>query len=258
MKIYRKYFSMHLKSAMQYKTSFFAAFFGQFFASLTSIFAIYFMFNRFKSVEGFTIIECFMCFSVINLGFSLTEAFARGFDIFPWIIGDGRFDRALVRPRNLVFQIISIEMDFTRLGKLVQALIVLIIAIPLSDITWTASKVLTLLFMILCSAIVYFGIFIVYATVSFFTIEGIEFMNIFTYGSKEFGQYPYSIYGKGVLTFLTFVFPLALVQYYPFLYLSGRVDNISYMFLPLLSLLFLIPCIFFWRFGVSRYKSIGS
>ena len=51
------------------------------------------------------------------------------------------------------------------------------------------------------------------AGISFFTIEGLEFMNIFTDGSREFGKYPLSVYGKGVLKFMTYVIPFALVQY---------------------------------------------
>ncbi len=89
-------------------------------------------------------------------------------------------------------------------------------------------------------------------------MEGLEFMNIFTDGGREFGTYPYSIYGKGVLKFVTYVIPLALFQYYPFLYLTGRSDRLLYMFLPLISMLFIIPCLIFWRFGVRHYKSTGS
>ena len=35
-------------------------------------------------------------------------------------------------------------------------------------------------------------------------------MNIFTYGAREFGKYPFSVYGSGILKVLTFVIPLAL------------------------------------------------
>jgi ABC-2 type transport system permease protein len=83
-------------------------------------------------------------------------------------------------------------------------------------------------------------------------------MNIFTYGARQFGRYPFSVYGNGVLKFLTFVIPLALFQYYPLLYLLDREQNTLFMFLPVIALLFLIPCYAFFRFGLSRYKSIGS
>ena len=83
-------------------------------------------------------------------------------------------------------------------------------------------------------------------------------MNILTDGGREFGTYPYSIYGDGILKFLTYIIPLALFQYYPLLYLLDREQSPLYMLAPLLGLLFLIPSYAFFRFGLHRYKSTGS
>ena len=83
-------------------------------------------------------------------------------------------------------------------------------------------------------------------------------MNVLTDGGREFGSYPYSIYGDGILKFLTYVVPLALFHYYPLLYLLGVKKSILYMLAPLFSLLFLVPAYAFWRYGLHRYKSTGS
>jgi ABC-2 type transport system permease protein len=83
-------------------------------------------------------------------------------------------------------------------------------------------------------------------------------MNILTYGGREFGRYPYAVYGKGVLKFLTYIIPLALVQYYPLLYLLDREQSAFFMFAPLIGLLFLLPSYAFFRIGLRRYKSTGS
>ena len=105
---------------------------------------------------------------------------------------------------------------------------------------------------------VFSGLFILYAALSFFTIEGLEFMNIFTDGSREFGRYPLSVYGEGILKFYTYIIPIALFQYYPFLYLIGRSDDFRLSLLPLLGFLFVIPCYAFFRFGLRHYQSTGS
>ena len=112
--------------------------------------------------------------------------------------------------------------------------------------------------LVLIPDMVFFGLFLVYAAFTFFTVEGLEFMNVLTDGGREFGAYPYSIYGDGVLKFLTYAVPLALFQYYPLLYLFDMKKDIFYMFMPVLGLLFLVPCHLFFRFGLSRYKSTGS
>ncbi len=102
------------------------------------------------------------------------------------------------------------------------------------------------------------GLFLIYAAICFFTLEGLEFMNILTDGAREYGKYPISIYGKRVLQFCTFVIPYALIQYYPICYILEKNSSWWYPFLPLLSAMFLIPCLCLWKFGVYHYKSTGS
>ena len=249
---------MHLKSQMQYKTSFFFTTLGQFLVSFSAFLGITFLFARFDSVGGFAYEEVLICFAVMLMAFSLSELIGRGFDRFPMLLGNGGFDRALVRPRNVVFQVLASQIDFSRLGRFTQAVVVFVFALPRSGIDWTWDKILTLCLMIICGSLLFFGLFVVYAAFSFFTIEGLEFMNVLTDGGREHGRLPFSVYGDGVLKFLTYVVPLALVQYYPLLYLTGREESILYAFTPVLALLFLLPCWGFFRFGMSRYKSTGS
>ena len=225
MKLYFKYLSMLLKSQLQFKASFIMTAIGQFIVSFSTFLGVYFMFSRFHSVESFSLQEVMICFSVVLLSFPLTECFVRGFDLFPKLIKTGDLDRILVRPRGVVFQVLTSTMEFTRFGRFFQAVLVLCYAIPASGVCWTWDKVVTLLNMFLGGTAVFAGLFVLYAGFSFFTIDGLEFMNIFTDGSREFGKYPLSIYGKGVLRLLTYVIPIALFQYYPFLYLIGRTQN---------------------------------
>ena len=258
MKLYFKYVSILFKSRMQYKASFFMTALGQFLVSFTAFLGIYFMLSRFHSVNGFEFSEILICFSVMLMSFSITECFVRGFDVFPRLIKSGDLDRILIRPRNVIFQVLTSNIDFSRIGRLSQAILMLCIAIPTSGITWTYDKIITVIIMIIGGIAVFSGLFILYAGISFFTIEGLEFMNIFTDGSREFGKYPMSIYGEGILKFFTYIIPIALFQYYPFLYLIGRTTNKWMMILPLLGFAFIIPCYGFFKFGLSKYKSTGS
>lgn len=257
-RLYWGYVSILLKSRMQYKLSFFLTALGQFLVSFTAFLGIYFMFNRFHTVEGYTFSETLICFSVVLTAFSFTECFVRGFDIFPQLIRSGQLDILLTRPRSVIFQVLTSNIEFTRIGRLLQAIIMLAYAIPTCGVVWTWDRILTLILMIVGGIAVFSALFILYAGLSFFTIEGLEFMNIFTDGSREFGRYPLSFYGEGVLKFLTYIVPIALFQYYPFLYLVGRTDDVGYMFLPLAGCIFLLPCYAFFRFGLKKYQSTGS
>lgn len=258
MKLYCKYIAMLLKCQMQYKASFAMMTIGQFLVSFTTFIGVSFMFSRFHSVSGFSFSEVLLCFSVTLMAFSIAECFVRGFDVFPRLIKSGELDRLLVRPRGVIFQVLTSNVEFSRVGRLLQAVLMLAYAIPTSGVLWTADKVAGLVLMILGGVATFSALFVLYAGISFFTIEGLEFMNILTDGSREFGKYPFSIYGEGVLRFLTFVVPIALFQYYPLLYLIGRSDRVWLILLPLAGLIFMIPCYAFFRFGLRRYQSTGS
>lgn len=258
MRLYFKYIGMQLKCQMEYKTSFLMTAIGQFIISFTAFLGVYFMFSRFHSVNGFEFSEVLICFSVVLMAFAIAECFVRGFDVFPRLIRSGDLDRILVRPRNEVFQVLTSNIEFSRMGRLLQAILMLAYAIPTSKVTWTFDKVTALVLMVVGGVAVFSALFVLYAGISFFTIEGLEFMNIFTDGSRTFGMYPLSIYGEPVLKFLTYIIPIALFQYYPFLYLIGRSENIALIFLPLLGFVFMIPCYGFFRFGLRKYKSTGS
>ena len=258
MRLYMKYFAINLNSQMQYSATFILNVFGRIVIAFATVAGVWFMFLRFNEVDGFTLSQVLLCTAVTLMSFSMTEVFARGFDIFPRLLGNGQFDRFLVRPQNIIFQVLASQMEFARLGILVQAIAVFCYAIPNSGVIWSWDKILVLVLMIMCGAVVFFGLYVIYAAFAFFTVEGLEFMNILTHGGREFGRYPYSIYGKGILRFLTYVVPLALFQYYPLLYLLDREQSLFYIFIPLLGLLFLLPSYAFFRIGLRRYKSTGS
>ena len=127
-----------------------------------------------------------------------------------------------------------------------------------SNVSWDFSKICTIIFMLIGGTAVFSALFLIYAALCFFTLDGLEFMNVFTDGAKEFGKYPIGIYGNKILLFTTFVIPYALIQYYPLLYVLGKHSDKAYMLLPLAACWFFIPALLFWKFGVRHYQSSGS
>lgn len=258
MRLYRHYLSVILKSKMEYKASFFMYSIGIFLSSFSVFVGIFFMFQRFTNVKGFVYSEVLLCYGIFLMGYTLSEMFARGFDSFSGLVRKGEFDRILLRPRNIVFQVLVSRFEYGRFGRLLQAAVMLAYGINKSEIRWTGMKVLTVFLMIFGGMCLFSAIFMLCASFSFFTLEGLEFINVFTNGAVEYGKYPFGVYGKRMLRIITFVIPYALVQYYPLLYLLDRRADAGYAFLPLLALWFLLPAYGLWRFGVRHYKSSGS
>ncbi len=257
MRLYLKFFSIHFRSAMTYRASFFLSCLGHLLITTNVFLSVVFLLDRFTSVGGYTLPQLALCFAVILSATSLAECFGRGFDAFAKILSQAQFDRMMVRPRSLAFQVLCQDMKPTMLARLLQAVILLVWAVNSGAVAWTPAKALVLVLMILCGAALFFGLFLIGAALCFFTMESLEVLNIFTNGPREYGKYPFGIYGRPVLLTLTFLVPLALVQHWPLQYLLGR-GPAWYGVLPVVSLLFLIPCVLLWRLGVRHYRSTGS
>lgn len=260
MKLYFQYLLVLFKSQMQYRTSFWLLSLGQFLVPFSAFAGLYFLFERFGQIKGWAFYEVALCFAIIHMAFALSECFARGFDNFSSLVASGNFDRLLVRPRTTFVQVLGSKFEFTRVGRLLQSVIVLGWALSNLAIDWSFLKVITLLLMIISGVFIFTGIFILAATLSFWTIQGLEIANIFTDGGREMAQYPLNIYQKWVTRFFTFVIPFGSVNYLPLLYLldKGGKDEWLYMLAPLAGILFILPCIFVWVFGVRHYRSTGS
>ncbi|MEH7356223.1 ABC-2 family transporter protein [Neobacillus drentensis] len=260
MSLYFKYLLIHFKSQMQYRTSFWLLSIGQFFIPFSIFAGLYFLFERFGQIKGWQFFEVALCFAVIHMAFSLSECFARGFDTFSSLIVKGDFDRLLVRPRSTFIQVLGSKFEFTRFGRLLQSIIVLIWALSNLPIEWSVPKAITLALMITSGVFIFTGIYMLAATMCFWTVQGLEVANIFTDGGREMAQYPLNIYQKWVARFFTFVIPFGTVNYLPLQYILGKAggSDLVHMLTPVMGSLFILPCFLIWQLGVRHYRSTGS
>lgn len=258
MKIYLDYLKLHLKSIMEYKLSFILSLISQIFVFFTYYFLIIALFQKFNNLQGYNIYEVLLTFSIIHFGFSMNETFARGIDQFDALIIDGSFDRLLLRPRNILLQVVGYQIDYTKLARVIQSIIIMIVALIKLDINWSILKVITLVLMLMSSIAIFFGIFLLAASYCFMTVQGLEVRNVFTDGGKNTAQYPIGIFNKYFVKIFTYIIPYALVNYYPLMYFVDKVDKVYYGFLPIIVLLYLIPCFLIFNKGSKNYLSTGS
>ena len=258
MKLYRKFMALHLKNDLEYKASFIINFITQSIVFFATYFVILALFNKFGILKDYTIYQILLVYACIQFGFSINKIFNRGFDNFEVLIRNGELDRMLTRPRNIYVQILGSDIDYSRSTRTIQSIIILFIAIANLDIVWSFDKILTLIFMLISSCVIFFNIFLLGAAFCFVTIQGIEVKNVFTDGGREMAQYPMDIYKKEFRLFFTYIIPFGLVNYYPLHYIIGKSDNPLFIFLPLLVFLYTPICVFIFNKAIKKYTSTGS
>ena len=133
----------------------------------------------------------------------------------------------------------------------------------MNPIDWTPLKVLLTTIVVVSQVAFFGGLFIIGATITFWTVESIEVINIFTYGGTYMISHPMHIFPRTLRHFFTYVIPAAFLNYYPALYILELADpfnmpSIAPFLAPLAGIWMLGIALAFWRFGIRNYQSTGS
>jgi ABC-2 type transport system permease protein len=263
--LYSKLLGIQFRSQLQYRTSFTLELFGTGLVTLLEYASLALVFNQFGTLKGWTLGQVAFLYGLAELSFGIMDMIFSGFDPsnFGIFVRQGRFDQLLLRPTNITLQILGSEFTLRRVGKIVVGILIFISALSLTSIQWSATKIV-LLIMILISQILFFGgLFVIGATITFWTVESIEAMNIFTYGGTYMISHPMHIYPISLRKFFTYIIPAIFISYYPALYILDLKDPFNYpnwvsFLAPIVGLGMLIIAIVFWRIGIRYYQSTGT
>ncbi|MEN6358430.1 MAG: ABC-2 family transporter protein [Armatimonadota bacterium] len=261
--LYIKYVAIAIRAQMQYRLSFVMSAIGNLLGTAMEFLMMWALFDRFKTLNGWSLPEAAVIYGIVHVAFAIGETIPRGFDVFPGMIKSGDFDRILLRPRNTVLQILGQEIQFSKVGRLAQGLCVLLWGASALHIIWTPAKIALTIGAIIGGVCFFFGLFVLQATMAFWTIDSLEIINTLTDGGVETAQFPISIYRPWFRRFFTFVVPLAFVNYFPSLAILDRPENATLPALlswiaPGVGVAFLIVCLQAWKIGVRHYCSTGS
>jgi len=265
MNLYFRLISVQIRSQMQYRIPFLVDLIATAWITISSFFTIAFVIQRFGNIAGWTLGEVAFLYGMVETSFGVMDMLFSGFD--PQNFGRqtrlGRFDQILLRPASVTLQVFGSEFILRRLGRIAQGLGVLGLAFTMVHPQWTLAKMLFLP-TVLASLVAFFGgLFIIGATLSFWTLESLEVVNIFTYGGTEMMSYPMHIYPDWLRTIFTYIIPGIFLNYYPALYFLDKPDPLGFpSFAPFLAPLagfgILALAMIFWSYGLRHYQSSGT
>ncbi|MDP1835546.1 MAG: ABC-2 family transporter protein [Chlamydiales bacterium] len=260
--LYWRYLSVVFQAKMQYPLSFVMVTLAAFISSCAELLGFIALFARFDNIMGWHLEEVALLYGICKMSLNIWEVIGRGFDQFGAMVKSGDFDIFLLRPRATALQVAGQEIHVNRLGSVLQAFLVL---------TWASIQlkvgpleVVLLVFAIAGGTCLFYGLFVMQATICFWTTEGLEVMNILTFGGSDLGQYPITIYEKWFRRLFTFIVPIACISYFPLLTILGRDDTflgtpwwLGWL-TPISGFVFLVFSFFVWNVGVRHYRSTGS
>jgi ABC-2 type transport system permease protein len=261
--LYFRLVGAQARSQLQYRTSFALDVTGVFLVTFLDFIAVLILFENVPALDGWTLHEVAFLYASTCISFAFVDLVVGHLDLFPRMIREGTFDVVLVRPRGSLLQVIASDFALHRLGRVLQGVIVLAYALSGVDIDWDPGRVAMVFVMLVAGGLVFAAVWIAGATIAFWTVDGGEFTNVFTYGGNYLTQYPISIYGDWLRRFLAFVVPMAFVCYFPSLYILDKEDPLGFprafqFASPLVAVVALAGAGAIWTLAVRRYRSVGS
>jgi len=252
-----------VRVSMTYRASFVMLTLGQFLITLLDFVAIVILFTNVDALGGFALAEIAFLYGGTSLCLGLADLILGNIERLGTKIRLGTFDAMMVRPVPLFAQVCADDFALRRLGRITQAAVVLGLAAVVVDVDWTWLRAAMVPYLIVCGTGIFLAIFTLGAALQFWTTDGSEAANAFTYGGSTVTQYPLTIYPTELVKALTFVIPVAMVNWYPSLYILGRPDPFGFptalQFASPAAVLGLgLLAALAWRTGVRRYRSTGS
>jgi ABC-2 type transport system permease protein len=263
LRAYRELLSAQVRSQTQYRASFAMELATSALFALFDVASVLVLFRVTPRLGGFRPAEVFLMAGLAMVGFAIADLSVGNVERLQMYVRTGLLDAVLLRPLGVLPQLVAIDFAPRRIGRLVQSVLVLSVAVSVVDIDWTPTRVLMAMVAPLTGALLFGALFIAGATVAFWWIESGELANAFTYGGRDFTLYPTSVYTGWFRHLFGYAFGFAFVAYYPVLVLLGRPDPLGapwfvpWLGLPLAAVL-AVAAGLLWRTGVRHYRSTGS
>lgn len=216
---------------------------------------------KFHEIQGWNIQEIAFLFSFILVAQGINTLIFGPLVRFDEIIRKGEWDYLLVRPLNPLISLLCMQMDPSAIIHLVLGIIFFVYASLKIGIEFNLWNIFLIIQVWFGGALVMAAIRIVIAAVAFRSVAIESLVHFFVYSAKEFILYPINIYKNPIPFLLTFIFPLAFVNYYPshlFIQKDGMFfDGLKYLAFPV-GLGMFVFSLWLFRLGAKAYHSTGS
>lgn len=263
LRAYRLIAGMWIRSSMTYRTSFVVTVLGNLTVTCLDFVGILLMFSHVDSLGGWSLPEVAFLYGLSATSFGIADLALGSMDVLGARMRDGSFDTLLVRPAPVLAQVGADRFALRRLGRITQGVVVLGWALVSVDVDWSVPKVLLVPVMVVSGAAIFSAVFVAGAAFQIYAQDAAEVQNAFTYGGTTLLQYPPTVFGKDLVRGVTFMLPLAFVNWVSAAHVLGRPYPVGLPgWAPFASPLVAVACCVLaglaWRTGLRSYRSTGS
>jgi len=263
-RLYRRIVGARIRSDWQYRTSFITYVVAQVAFVTLEVVALVMLISLVPRFGDWTTAEIMFLYGLATLPFSIGDLFISEVErLADGYIRTGEFDTVLLRPSSPLLQILSLEFELRRAGKLLPPAAALVWAIPNLNVDWTAGRIGLFMMSIFCGTVIYSCLWVMAASITFWAVASREATNAMTYGAQFANQYPLHVYPGWIRAVMGWALPLAFVAYVPTVFTTNAANPldlpswIAYT-PPAVALALIVVAHRVWTIGVRHYQSTGS
>jgi ABC-2 type transport system permease protein len=219
--------------------------------------------KSFGELGGWTMWEVVLLYCMFLATLGTQYLFTLHLNRIDEFVQDGTLDQMLTRPVSPLLQLVAKEFHLRNLfHHFGTGLVGILIAMRGLGLDWTPERIAVLTSSLFGGTLVLTGMVLGLGSLAFWTVRS----QVFIFGTAELQEvvqhYPVNVFGHWFLRAMTFLLPLAFLNYYPALAITGRADEAIHPFLPYASPVVgtavLAVGALVWRAGLRRYQSTGS
>ncbi|WXZ93585.1 ABC-2 family transporter protein [Fusobacterium nucleatum] len=255
--LYKKNLQNNFKIYQEYKLDFFIGLFSIFFQLIIFLLFFEIYFHKFKAFPNWNKEELIFMYSLNIIVIGIYNMFFQNMWSIGWFyIRQGELDYLMVRPLNILFQIICKKFLFENIILIFSGFFFLFYSLCKLKIEISFFLVIKIFIILISGVIIIFSINLFFLSLSFW-IDDSTFIALSIYNLKEYGRFPIKIFPKIIRYILTFLLPYSFTSYYPSLnFLNKQETRFNYIFFTLLVAFILLNFSYkFWNIGIKRYSS---
>jgi ABC-2 type transport system permease protein len=261
--IYARLLLAQARAQAQYPVSFAVRMVLDALVTVLEIVVVLAVFRVAPALGGFGLSDALLITGVAQLSFGLAELVVGNVDKVPDYLRTGLLDALLIRPLSVLGQLVVLEFEPRRFGRVVQAAVVFVIGLRTADVSWDPARVLLAVLVVPIGAVTFGSVFVLSAATMFWLVDASEVINALTSGGREFSLYPTTVYPAPLRWLFGYGLGLSTVAFLPTLALLNRPDPFglpdwTHWVAPAACVPWAIAAGTLWRIGLRRYRSTGS
>ncbi|MBI5814437.1 MAG: ABC-2 family transporter protein [Nitrospinae bacterium] len=261
--VYLKLMVSAVRAKMEYRFTFLFMFLAIVVFYLGQLGVVIVALARFTNINGWNAGEMAFLYGLLVFSQGVATALFAPLANFESLIISGDFDRYLVRPLNPLAQVVTGSFEINSVAHLMIGSAALYYGSRLAGLEWNLGRLLFFAAVMAGAALIHGGVRLAVSAVAFWTLRNRSLVHMIVYSSKEFVIYPVSIYKMWIQVFLTVVFPIAFINFYPSHYFLAKDPSalfhpyLQYL-TPLAGLVVFALAHMLWKKGIDQYQSAGS